>query len=120
MATQDIIKKHLDFLIYQYGFEFEYVCNEGEHFIFKNQWGYFKYYQWSQFGEEEFSVKIGSNFRTIKLYEEYPQIVGQFNQNHKGFKWFFKDSRDDFWLMVAAIIKDEINLKNSIFGLPLG
>ena len=57
--------------------------------------------------------------KKISLVEEYPKIIGEFKHSHKGFRWFFKDERYDYWEMISKIIQMEINTNNYIFGLKL-
>lgn len=119
MTTKDIIEKKLFFLINEYGFDFEFNNISGNHYIFKNKNGHIEFYEWKQFGEFAILVKYDMISKTINLVEEYPKMIGQFNQNHKGIKWLFKDDRNDFWEMISKIIKNEIRNKKSIFGLSV-
>ena len=119
MTTLDIIKNKLKFLTDQYNFIFEFSNIFGDHYIFKNRNGYIEFYEWAQFNESEFFVKYDMISKKINLIIEYPQIMGEFKQNHKGFKWLFKDKRHDYWEMIANIIQTEITINNNIFGLKL-
>ena len=120
MTTKDIVEKNLYFLSKEYGFDFEYKDEAGDHYIFRNSNGFIEFYEWEQFGESEIYVKYDMLFKRISLIEEYPQMISQFNQAHKGIKSFFKDVRKDYWEMISKIIKNEIICKNSIFGLAVG
>lgn len=119
MTTKDIIEDKLMFLVKDYGFIFEYSNIQGEHYVFRNDNGYFEFYEWAQFDESEIHVKYDEVFKKINLIEYYPKIIGEFNQTHRGIKWFFKDTRNDYWDMISKIIKLEINNKKSIFGLTI-
>ena len=103
----------------EYDFTFDYNNIDGNHYIFKNKYGYIEFYEWEQFNESSIFVKYDMISKRINLIEEYPKVIGKFNQTHKGFKWFFKDKRDDYWEMISEILKLEINSKNNIFGLKL-
>ncbi|MBQ8040797.1 MAG: hypothetical protein IJ274_13200 [Lachnospiraceae bacterium] len=118
MTTLNIVKNNLQFLIDKYGFTFEFNDIRGEHYIFKNKNGYIEFYEWEQFDESAIFVKYDMIAKKINLIEEYPKMIGEFSQRHKGFKWFFKDKRYDYWEMISKIIQIEINNK-SIFGLKL-
>ncbi|MDY6141669.1 MAG: hypothetical protein SPI52_02975 [Bacilli bacterium] len=118
MTTLDIIKNKLKFLIEEYGFTFEFNNERGNHYIFNNKNGSIQFYEWRQFNELAIFVKYDLISKKINLIEEYPKIVSQFNQSHKGLKWFFKDDREDYWEMISKILKIEID-KKSIFGLKL-
>ena len=109
----------LAFLTEKYGFDFECSDKSGMHYVFKNENGYIEFYEWEQFGESAIFVKYDKNFREIKLIEEYPKIIGSFYQNHKGFKWLFKDVRKDYWKMISIILEIEIAEKGSLFGLKV-
>lgn len=119
MTTLDIIKNKLSFLIDEYCLNFEFINDSGNHYIFINKNGYLEFYEWQQFNESAIFVKYDMISKKINLFEEYPKIVAQFNQTHKGIKWFFKDSTEDYWQMISEIIKIEIDNYKSIFGLKL-
>ena len=119
MTTKGIIENKLGFLIKEFGFDFVFNNISGDHYIFRNKNGYIEFYEWEQFGESSIVVKYGQISRIVHLFEEYPKVVGQFNQTHKGIKWFFKDKRNDYWEMISQIIRIEINNKKSIFGLNI-
>ena len=118
MTTLNIIKNKFNFLINEYNFTFKFNNESGNHYIFKNKNGYIEFYEWPQFDEFAIFVKYDMISKKINLIEEYPKIIGRFNQEHKGIKWFFKDKREDFWEMISKIIKIEIVNKN-IFGLKI-
>ena len=119
VTTKDIIEGKLFFLIKEYGFSFEFNNTNGDHYIFKNRNGYIEFYEWAQFGESKILVKHGNVFEEINLIYEYPKEISKFNSSHKGIKYFFKDIRNDYWEMIARIIKLEISDKNSIFRLKI-
>ena len=119
MTTLDIIKNKLNFLIDEYDFTFEFNNISGNHYIFKNKNGYIEFYEWEQFNESAIFVKYDMISRKINLIEEYPKIIGEFNNSHKGLRWFFKDQRYDYLEMISKIINNEINTNKSIFGLKL-
>lgn len=118
MTTLDIIKNKFKFLISNYNFTFEFHNESGNHYIFINKYGSIEFYEWSQFNEFAIFVKYDMISKKINLIEEYPKIISQFNQSHRGIKWFFKDEREDFWEMVSKIIRIEV-ANNSIFGLKI-
>lgn len=119
MTTLDIIKNKLKFLIDDYDFTFEFNNDRGNHYIFKNTNGFIEFYEWGQFDESSIFVIYDMISKKINLIEEYPKMVAQFNQTHKGIKWLFKDDRYDYWEMISKIIKIEINNNKNIFGLKL-
>lgn len=119
MNTIDIVKNKLDFLLKDYGMAFEYNNIRGNHYIFKNPTGYIEFYEWKQFNESAIFIKYGLTSRKIDLLEEYPKIIGKFYQKHKGLKRFFRDDREEYWEIVAEIIKTELFSKKSIFGLQV-
>lgn len=119
MTTLDIIKNKLKFLTDEYDFIFEFNNIRGNHYIFKNKNGFIEFYEWQQFNESSIFVNYDMVSKRINLIEEYPKIVGEFNQHHKGVKWLFKDERYDYWEMISKIINIEINTNNNIFGLSL-
>lgn len=119
MTTLDIIKSRLKFLIDEYDFAFEFNNIRGNHYIFKNRNGYIEFYEWQQFDESAIFVNYNMISKKINLITEYPKIMGEFNQSHKGFKHFLKDERYDYWEMISNIIQIEINTNNNIFGLKL-
>ena len=118
-TDKEIIEKTLAFLVTDFNFEFEYRTTNGneEFYSYKNRYGSFNYYQWAHFGEYRFSVMNSNGIQDIRFNELYPNIVAQFNKDHKGLKWLFKDSREDYWNMIASILRLEINKNNSLFGL---
>lgn len=119
MTVKETIEKHLAFLVSDYGFTYKFETSNGNdmRFIYENANGYFMYYQWEQFGESEFSVCCNQTFLKVSLIEKYPHIFAQFRKNHRGIKWFFKDSRKDYWEMVSSILRNEIENNGSLFGL---
>lgn len=119
MTTEELINLNLGFLIEEYGFTFEFYNEHGSHYIFKNANGHIEFYEWEQFKDHCIFVKCGTNERETQLYYEYPEIFNRFQETHKGFKWFFKDERPDYWAMVSDIVRNEIKTKNSIFGLNI-
>lgn len=120
MSDKEIIEKALSFLITEYKFKYKYETNKGNDiFIYENKNGCFKYYQWPQFGESEFSVLSDYEFKKINLFLIYPEYFALFKKQHSGIKWFFKDKRKDYWAMIATILKHEISVNNSLFGLKV-
>ena len=119
MTTEEIIKKNLSFLLDNYEFIFEKKNEGGNYYIFSNKYGSFGYYEWAQFDDSEFFVKYNSIYKRINLIEYYPKIVANFTIEHKGIRWLFADTREDFWKMVSWIVKEEIKNKNTIFGLRI-
>lgn len=122
MTDKEIIEEALKFLVVDYGFTYEYHSQHNgneEFYKFVNEFGYFQYYEWSQFKDSEFSVVCNQEFKIIRLFDEYPQIFSMFNKRHKGVKWFFKDQRKDYWTMIASILRLEIKTKGSLFGLKI-
>lgn len=120
MNVNDIIKSNLDFLVKDYQFEFSYLNGRGENYLYKNKYGYFNYYEWEQFGEYEFSVKISNQeSKIINFFEYYPKQISSFNSNHTGIKWLFKDKKKDYWKMIADLIKLEIANNHCLFGLKI-
>ena len=117
--TRAIIAEKLGFLVTDFGFEFDYCNESGEHFFFKNELGHIEFYEWAQFNEFKINVKIRNCSKRINMPVLYAKELGAFNQRHKGLKWLFKDKRPDFWQMIADIIKKEIETSNSVFGLKI-
>ncbi len=96
MTTKEIIETKLNFLITEYGFDYEYIHDMGDHYYYKNKYGYIEFYEWEEFQEDGFYVTYDMLSKKIILIEEYPKIAGRFYQTHKGIKWFFKDIRYDY------------------------
>lgn len=119
MTTLEIIKLKLNFLITKYNMKFLYIEERGETYSFENEYGVFKYYEWTQFKEEKFSVLFNNQYEEINMFLRYPKLFTEFNEKHKGIKWRFKDHKADYWDMIARIIELEINNNNSLFGLRL-
>ena len=121
MSDREIIEAALNFLVVDYGFSYEYHSLNGkeEYFQYKNNHGCLTYYQWAQFGEQEFSATYNQTFRKIQLFEEYPKYFASFKSKHKGIKWLFQDSRKDYWEMISNIIKDEIASTGALFGIQI-
>ena len=119
MSTLDIVKNKLWFLVADYGFEFCYGDGRGEHFYFSNKNGHIEFYEWDQFKEFEIRVSTGTYWEAIDLSQRYSKFWDEFNQKHKGIKWWFKDKRHDFWEMIVNIIKTDIATENTVFGLML-
>lgn len=118
METNQLILKKLGFLIDKYKMEYIYDIDGNQKFYrFKNDYGSFSYYEYRQLGEVEFSIKTNEEYRIINFFEIYPKLISRFNQDHKGIKWFFGDKREDYWEMISQIIKSEIELNHSLFGL---
>lgn len=121
MGDKEIIEKSLSFLITDHNFKYRYETQNGNdmNFIYENKNGYFKYYQWPQFNESEFSVLFDNEFKKINLFEIDPKYFSLFKKQHSGIKWLFKDKRQDYWNMIATILKHEISISNSLFGLKI-
>ena len=121
MSDREIIEAALNFLVVDYGFSYEYHSLNGkeEYFQYKNNYGCLTYYQWAQFGEQEFSATHNQTFRKIQLFEEYPKYFASFKSTHKGIKWLFQDSRKDYWEMISNIIKEEIASTGALFGIQI-
>ena len=121
MTTEEIINKHLDFLIKDYNFTYEYrVEYAAEWFVYKNANGYFEYYEGNQFDEQSsYTIMTSNVYKRIFPLTEYPDIYREYKKSHRGIKWWFKDIREEYWAMIAKIIKTEIETKHSIFGLEV-
>ena len=117
MTTLEIVENNLKFLTTEYGFVFSHSNSQGDHYIFKNRHGYIEFYEWEQFQDSAVFVNYDMTSKKIDLFLEYPKIVGKFNHNHRGIKWLFKDKRQDYWEMVATVIRMEIENHKSVFGL---
>lgn len=121
MTTEKIIKNALEFLCVEYGFEFQYETEFNGAMTFKyfNDNGSFSYYQWEQMQEYEFSVIYNQYYKKLEMQLLFPKEFALFNQQHKGLRWLFKDKREDYWNMIAGLIKGEIKNTGSLFGLML-
>lgn len=122
LSDKEIIEKSLNFLIVDYNFKYEYLtpyCNNEEYYIFRKQDSCFTYYQWNEMKEYKFTVVFDQEFKEIRLFERYPQELELFRKNHTGIKWIFKDYREDYWKMIADIIKKEIQSTGFLFGIKI-
>lgn len=119
MDTRKIILSKLKFLIDDYGFAFYFEENEGNHYYFKNKYGIFKYYEWAQFNESEFSVKYDYTFTIINMYLESPLTMSKIQKKKTGLKGLFYDERNDYFEEVSRIIKNSIEKTGTIYGLKV-
>lgn len=121
MQSKEIIYKALEFLIIEYNMEFKYICNGKEYFYhFCNPNGCFTYYEWPQFEDKEYFVAIiNEPKKSINIFENYKELLDQWNKKHSGIKWFFKDKRKDYWGLIASIIKKEISKTGHFFGIKV-
>ena len=129
MNIQKIVREKLFFLEADLGFDFHYSNERGNHYIYTNEFGYIEVYERAQFDEYEIRVQDttyfnrngihGIYFKRIDLKETYKKEFKQFNKQHRGIKWWFKSPIDDYWQMIADIIKKEIETSNSVFGLKI-
>lgn len=119
MSTETIIRNSLQFLEKEYNLQFEVINDRGMHYIYKNKFGYFEYFEWSQFQESRFTRNSNFECKNIDMLIENPKIYGKFNSKKRGFLGFFKDYRIEFWQTIAEIIKNEINKSGTLFGLKL-
>ena len=116
MKTKKLIEKELEFLIYDYGFKYTYVQSRGCSYIYENNYGVFKYYEWEQFSEKEFSVSFDYEFKVINFQLENPKLYSNYLRAKKK---IFYDSKKIYWEMISKILKEEIQKSNTLFGLKI-
>ncbi len=120
METYKIIEKELQFLITDVKMIYTHEKKGNQnYYYFSNDFGRFTYYEYRQFGEQEFTILANGSLKTINMFNENPQVYSKFKQEHKGIRFFFKDMRQDYWKMIAEIIKLEIDSTGSLFGLRI-
>lgn len=120
LETYKIIEKELEFLVSNYRMEYTYDVSLGrKYYRYKNQFGVFTYYEYRQLGEQEFSVLTNNNFTVINMLNEYPSIISRFNRQSRNIRFFLKDRRQEYWKMIAEIIKKEIDSSGTLFGLEV-
>lgn len=121
MTNQEIIRTSLSFLIDIFGFEYKYICNGIEYYyLFQRANGTFTIYECPQFQDRIFYISIINHpQRQINIFQDYEQLFEEWNLNHSGIKWFFKDKRKDYWDMIAKLIKSEIEKTDTLFGIKL-
>jgi len=119
MTTENIIRSSLIFLEEEYHFKFEIIKDQGTHYVFKNKYGRFEYYEWKQFQESSFCIYANDECKTIDMLQENPKIIGKYWQQNKGLKGFFCDNRREYWIIIANILKKEIKNTSFLFGLKV-
>jgi len=119
MTTEKIIRYSLSFLESEYHLEFEFIQNRGDHYLYKNKFGRFEFYEWRQFQEASFFVYANEECKTIDMLIEQPKEIGEFQQKQRGLKRVFVDNRKEYWDIIASIIKNEISKNGDLFGLKL-
>lgn len=117
MDTETIIRKHLAFLEKEYDFTFNFNGSSGDHYLFKNTYGTFEYYEWPQFGEKEFYISYEGESKRIDMLLENPKMISLINHKKRGIKGFFYDEREDYWTVIEQIVRNEIKETGTIFGL---
>jgi len=120
MRTEDIIRRHLRFLESDYGMIYTKTRKRGDTISYANENGRFEYYYWQQFQEFEFIVRLQQECKTIDMLTESPRELGEFYHKSKGLNRLFKDTRDEYWKIIANIIKKEIGKSGTLFGLKIG
>lgn len=119
MRLEEIIRNSLNFLELEYGFKYEVSKDRGVTYTYINKYGKFEYYQWQQFDESRFIIYYKGESRIINMFHESPKKIGNFNFESKGFKGLLKDSRQEYWKIIAEIIKNNISETGSLFGLRI-
>ncbi len=119
MKTKNIIRDALLFLEKEFHLEFQLIEERGNYYIYKNKFGRFEYYEWSQFQEAEFRVNANDECKTIDMLFIDPKKMGVYQKKNKGLRGFSRDGREEYWKIVANIIRSEIEKNNSLFGLRL-
>ena len=115
-----IIEDKLNFLVLDYGMTYRREKYQGRTlYVFQNQFGEFIYWEWAQFSEDGFEIRIEDKKVDVNILDEYPFIYNRYLESHKGIKWAFKDTQEDYWGMIASIIKQYIESKGNLFGLDL-
>ena len=117
MRTEKIIRNSLNFLEDDYNFKYEVSRDKGTTYTYTNKYGRFEYYQWQQFDESRFSVFYDGEHKIVNMFHESPKEIGKFNFQSKGFIGFLKDRRQEFWKIIAEIVKSNIKDTGLLFGL---
>lgn len=123
-CDRTITENKLKFLIDDYGMSYTYLWEGGQvSYIFENSYGKLIFWHIHQFGEYGFLIEEKNKPKKytdiLDVYNLQPEIFEAFQKKHKGLKWFFKDDSEDRWDMIASIIRLEINVKGSFFGLKI-
>ena len=115
-----VIEINLKFLVDKFNFKFNYFWETpNAKYVFENQYGKFIYLELPQFQEKFFYVEDGQGKREINLYENYSQEYEEWQKNHSGIKWIFKNKDKDIWEFNSKIIRDTINKTGTLFGLKI-
>jgi hypothetical protein len=119
MKIDHLIRNSLLFLEEKYGFQYKYINNRGNYYIYENKHGVFQYYEWAQFGENEFTVRTDQEIKTIDMLNESPKLMGHFVNENRGFKRLFSKTDEKYWDIIHQIVENEINKSGTLFGIRL-
>lgn len=86
METKEIVMEKLKFLIDEYNFAFFYERQQGDHYYFRNKYGVFRYYEWPEFEEKEFSIIHDSELTVIDIVIENPVLFSAIEKKKRGLK----------------------------------
>lgn len=93
-----------DYLISDYKCSFIFEENGGYNYIFQNEIFKLKIYVWEQFDELDINLIYNDTCFHIDPYIENNLLIIK----RKGFKGFFFNYSEEFWMIVAQIVKNKI------------
>lgn len=96
-----------NFLISEHHCLLYFEENHGNHYIFQNEVFKLKIYEWEQFDELTIDFICNDECFRINPYTEEPSLITK----RKGLKGFFFIYSEEFWTIVARIVKNKINEK---------
>lgn len=121
MEDKEIIYGSLSFLVDKYGFKYKYFCTGKEYYYsFQNKHGTFTIYEWPQFQDRIFYITLRNTSKiAIDIFKNHKHLLEDWEKKHSGFIWIFKDKRKDYWLLVAQIIREQINTDGQFWGIKI-
>lgn len=119
MTKEKLIRTNLIFLEEKFNFKYSYTSEGGNNYFYTNEFGTFRYYEWEQFGEKEFTIKTNQEIKTLDTFFEYHKLMSSFKFKKKSLKNLFKNMNNEYWYTIGEIIKEEIAESGSLFGLKL-
>ena len=98
------ITKAFDYLLNDYHCVLFFEEKHGNHYSFQNETFKLKIYVWEQFDELDINLLYNNENFHINPYIEMPSLTSKC----KGLKGFFFSYSDEFWLIIAEIVKNKI------------
>lgn len=91
-------------MISDYNCSFIFEKKRENHYIFQNETFKLKIYVCEQFDELDINLIYNDKCFHIDPYIEYPSLITK----RKGLKGFFFNYSEDFWMIIAEIVKNKI------------